>query len=125
MVKISLFWNIPRSSPLKIGKSNILAPLSQMRFLDGGTKKASKSILDVGVENAIDAANFDEVAFLKRGGKYQWSKADMNLEWWTWRIKQLINNKGILSDKCMDKAFIATSISLTRFRHVMFDLTFT
>ena len=52
-----------------------------MRFLDGGTKKASRSILDVGVHNAIDAANFDEIAFLKRGGKYQWSKVDMKLEW--------------------------------------------
>ena len=52
-----------------------------MRFLDGGTKVPSRSMLDVGVENAINAANFDEKAFLKRGGKYVWSKADMQLEW--------------------------------------------
>ena len=52
-----------------------------MRFLDGGTKKPSKSLLDVGVQNAIDGANFDERAFLKRGGKYKWSKADMALDW--------------------------------------------
>jgi radical S-adenosyl methionine domain-containing protein 2 len=52
-----------------------------MRFLDGGTKKPSRSILDVGVEAAIDAANFDEKMFLMRGGKYNWSKADMQLEW--------------------------------------------
>jgi len=52
-----------------------------MRFLDGGTKQPSRSILDVGVASAIDAANFDEAAFLKRGGKYTWSKGDMNLEW--------------------------------------------
>ena len=52
-----------------------------MRFLDGGTKKPSRSILDVGVTDAIDNANFDEKAFLKRGGKYVWSKEDMKLDW--------------------------------------------
>ena len=52
-----------------------------MRFLDGGTKQPSKSMLDVGVQNAIDAANFDERAFLRRGGRYTWSKADMVLDW--------------------------------------------
>ena len=55
----------------------------QMRFLDcrSGAKIPSKSLLDVGVENAIDASGFDEQMFFKRGGKYAWSKADMNLEW--------------------------------------------
>lgn len=54
-----------------------------MRFLDcrSGAKVPSKSLLDVGVENAIDASGFDEQMFLKRGGRYTWSKADMNLEW--------------------------------------------
>jgi radical S-adenosyl methionine domain-containing protein 2 len=52
-----------------------------MRFLDGGTKKPSRSILDVGVHDAIDAANFDAKKFLERGGKYVWSKADMQLDW--------------------------------------------
>ena len=52
-----------------------------MRFLDGGTKEPSRSLLDVGVQNAIDRSHFDEQMFLKRGGKYTWSKADMNLEW--------------------------------------------
>jgi len=55
--------------------------VAQMRFLDGGTKQPSLSILDVGVENAIGAANFDSAMFLKRGGKYKWSKADMLLDW--------------------------------------------
>ena len=54
---------------------------AQMRFLNGGTKQPSKSILDVGVEAAIDTAKFDEKMFYKRGGKYKWSKAEMNLEW--------------------------------------------
>lgn len=52
-----------------------------MRFLDGGNKQASKSILDVGVKNAIDKSQFDEKMFLTRGGKYTWSKADMKLDW--------------------------------------------
>ena len=54
-----------------------------MRFLDcrEGRKDPSKSILDVGVKEAILFSGFDENMFLKRGGKYVWSKADMRLEW--------------------------------------------
>ncbi|XP_048830767.1 radical S-adenosyl methionine domain-containing protein 2 [Brienomyrus brachyistius] len=54
-----------------------------MRFLDcrEGRKDPSKSILDVGVENAIQFSGFDEKMFLKRGGRYLWSKADMKLDW--------------------------------------------
>ena len=52
----------------------------QMRFLDGGTEKPSQSIRVVGAEAAIDTTNFDERAFLKRGEKYVWSKADMKLD---------------------------------------------
>lgn len=54
-----------------------------MRFLDcrSGAKTPSKSLLDVGVEDAINASGFDEQMFFRRGGKYTWSKADMNLEW--------------------------------------------
>lgn len=56
----------------------------QMRFLDcrEGRKDPSKSILDVGVKEAICFSGFDEKMFLMRGGKYVWSKADMKLEWW-------------------------------------------
>lgn len=55
----------------------------QMRFLNcrNGRKEPSKSILDVGVEAAIKFSGFDEMMFLKRGGKYVWSKADMKLDW--------------------------------------------
>uniref|UniRef100_A0A673KX33 S-adenosylmethionine-dependent nucleotide dehydratase RSAD2 n=1 Tax=Sinocyclocheilus rhinocerous TaxID=307959 RepID=A0A673KX33_9TELE len=55
----------------------------RMRFLDcrEGRKDPSKSILDVGVEEAIKFSGFDEKMFLIRGGKYMWSKADMKLEW--------------------------------------------
>lgn len=55
-----------------------------MRFLNctGGRKDPSRSILDVGVEEAIKFSGFDEKMFLKRGGKYVWSKADLKLDWW-------------------------------------------
>ncbi|XP_053141823.1 radical S-adenosyl methionine domain-containing protein 2 [Hemicordylus capensis] len=54
-----------------------------MRFLNcvNGRKEPSRSILDVGVEDAIKFSGFDEKMFFKRGGKYVWSKADMALEW--------------------------------------------
>ncbi|XP_033755351.1 radical S-adenosyl methionine domain-containing protein 2-like [Pecten maximus] len=54
-----------------------------MRFLDctRGGKDPSKSILDVGVSQALMFSGFDESMFFKRGGKYVWSKADMKLEW--------------------------------------------
>nr|ALM30210.1 viperin [Branchiostoma japonicum] len=54
-----------------------------MRFLDcrEGRKKPSKSLLDVGVQGAIQFSGFDEKMFLKRGGKYTWSKADLKLDW--------------------------------------------
>uniref|UniRef100_A0A3P9M6S7 S-adenosylmethionine-dependent nucleotide dehydratase RSAD2 n=1 Tax=Oryzias latipes TaxID=8090 RepID=A0A3P9M6S7_ORYLA len=54
-----------------------------MRFLDcrEGSKHPSRSILDVGVKEAICFSGFDEKMFLQRGGKYVWSKADMKLEW--------------------------------------------
>lgn len=58
-------------------------PSPQMRFLNcaNGRKEPSRSILDVGVEDAIKFSGFDENMFFKRGGKYVWSKADMALEW--------------------------------------------
>lgn len=54
-----------------------------MRFLDcrEGSKKTSKSILDVGVSNALQFSGFDEATFKKRSGIYKWSKADNDLSW--------------------------------------------
>jgi radical S-adenosyl methionine domain-containing protein 2 len=54
-----------------------------MRFLDctQGRKDPSKSILDVGVKEALKFSGFDETMFLARGGRYTWSKADMKMEW--------------------------------------------
>ena len=54
-----------------------------MRFLDnsGGSKAPSCSLLDVGVEAAMARAGFDQAMFLRRGGKYKWSKRNQTLEW--------------------------------------------
>jgi radical S-adenosyl methionine domain-containing protein 2 len=45
-------------------------------FLDKGSgrEKQSRSILDVGVAEALEEINFDKEAFVKRGGLYAWSK---------------------------------------------------
>ena len=54
-----------------------------MRFLDNsqGRKEPSRSLLDVGVQAALNKSGFDEKMFLKRGGIYQWSKKDQLLDW--------------------------------------------
>ncbi|KAK9879884.1 hypothetical protein WA026_008384 [Henosepilachna vigintioctopunctata] len=54
-----------------------------MRFLDcrNGFKTPSKSILDIGVKNALKFSGFDEVMFKKRGGFYKWSKEANRLDW--------------------------------------------
>lgn len=48
----------------------------QMRFMNctTGGKLPTKSILDVGVDAALLKSGFDEKTFLKRGGKFKWSK---------------------------------------------------
>jgi radical S-adenosyl methionine domain-containing protein 2 len=48
------------------------------RFLDSseGGKKPGRSILEVGVEQGLRNAGFDEQAFLDRGGIFQWSRED-------------------------------------------------
>ena len=48
----------------------------RMRFLNcsTGRKIPSESILDVGVQDAIQHAAFDICAFHKRGGQYKWTK---------------------------------------------------
>ena len=73
-----------------------------MRFLDntGGSKTPSLSLLDVGVEAAMDMAGFDQAMFLKRGGKYKWSKQAHTLEWWSMSLMSTIRivcSKNILS----------------------------
>lgn len=60
-------------------KDSYLMLDERMRFLDcrNGDKRPSESILDVGVENALKFSGFDEKAFLKRGGVYEWSKSNL------------------------------------------------
>jgi radical S-adenosyl methionine domain-containing protein 2 len=57
------------------------------RFLnccDSG-KKPGRSLLNVGVEEALKDAGFDEKAFLERGGIFDWGRSDSEeakvLEW--------------------------------------------
>lgn len=45
-----------------------------MRFLDRNGQSPSSSILDVGVGAALASVFWDEVAFLERGGIYDWNK---------------------------------------------------
>lgn len=54
-----------------------------MRFLDRDGKKPSGSILDVGVEEALESVFWDETAFLERGGLYDWKKTSCaeGLDW--------------------------------------------
>ncbi|KXX76765.1 Radical S-adenosyl methionine domain-containing protein 2 [Madurella mycetomatis] len=44
-----------------------------LRFLDGAGKQPSKSILEVGVEEALESVFWDEDAFMERGGLYDWA----------------------------------------------------
>lgn len=59
-----------------------------LRFLNKGVAKPTKSILDVGVAEALKDVYWDEKSFHKRGGVYQWSRreesghfANSELEW--------------------------------------------
>ncbi|KAI9566192.1 hypothetical protein HD554DRAFT_2278770 [Boletus coccyginus] len=56
----------------------------KMRFLnckDGG-KKPGRSLLDVGVQSALQDSGFDESAFNDRGGIFDWKRdAPSSLEW--------------------------------------------
>lgn len=49
-----------------------------MRFVSGSNKNImSKSILEVGVETAMQSVFWDEKSFNDRGGIYEWSKDDL------------------------------------------------
>ncbi|KAL7930791.1 radical SAM enzyme [Trichoderma chlorosporum] len=57
-----------------------------MRFLDRNGQQPSKSILEVGVQQALQAVFWDEEAFVERGGLYDWNKSscspdNKDLEW--------------------------------------------
>ena len=56
-------------------------------FLNKGVKEKTKSILEVGVEEALEDVYWDEEGFTERGGEYQWTKpeggsgANPELDW--------------------------------------------
>ncbi|KAH3917480.1 hypothetical protein HBI56_108380 [Parastagonospora nodorum] len=56
-----------------------------MRFLDRDGRQPSKSILQIGVQKALESVYWDKDAFRKRGGVYDWSRVDKttptNLDW--------------------------------------------
>ncbi|XP_025833779.1 radical S-adenosyl methionine domain-containing protein 2-like [Agrilus planipennis] len=87
--KFEKFINRHKDIPCLVPESNekmqnsYLILDEYMRFLDcrDGWKTPSKSILDVGVIDALKFSGFDEIMFLKRGGKYKWSKKDADLTW--------------------------------------------
>lgn len=66
-----------------ITNSNLLADMhthSVPRFLNctNGGKKPGHSLLDVGVEEAMRDAGFNNQAFLDRGGVFEWSRVNNN-----------------------------------------------
>jgi radical S-adenosyl methionine domain-containing protein 2 len=63
--------------PNDVMKDSYLILDEYMRFLDKGNNP-SKSILEVGVKEALDAVYFDEKSFMERGGVYDWGKEDGN-----------------------------------------------
>ncbi|KAL6353666.1 hypothetical protein LRP88_12979 [Fusarium phalaenopsidis] len=57
-----------------------------LRFLDRTGQQPSPSIIEVGVQKALESVFWDETAFLERGGVYDWGKASYvgdgkELEW--------------------------------------------
>ena len=52
-------------------------------FLNEGVKEKAKSILKIGVEEALKGVYWDEEDFVERGGVYNWSKTSKRpeLEW--------------------------------------------
>jgi radical S-adenosyl methionine domain-containing protein 2 len=66
---------VPESNEMMQGSYLILD--EHMRFLDKGEgeEKASESILEVGVRKAMSQVRWERMAFVKRGGFYDWTKA--------------------------------------------------
>ena len=67
---------IPESNEIMKGSYLILD--EYMRFLDkgDGEEMESKSILEVGVQEAMEQVKWEQNAFLKRGGIYDWTSAN-------------------------------------------------
>lgn len=50
-------------------------------FLNKGVGKPTQSILEIGVDAALENVYWDEDGFKKRGGIYEWTKSQQNLDW--------------------------------------------
>lgn len=62
--------------PNNVMKSSYLILDEYMRFLNKGTGTPTESILDIGVQKALEKVYWDEGSFHARGGIYDWSKTD-------------------------------------------------
>lgn len=71
------FGSVLVPEPTDVMRDSYLMLDEEMRFLDcsGDGKVAGASILDVGVEKAVQMSGFDDIMFEKRGGVYEWSRA--------------------------------------------------
>lgn len=67
---------VPESN--QVMRSSYLILDEYMRFLDKDEDRASDSILDVGVEAALEKVNWDQDNFVVRGGLYDWTKETDN-----------------------------------------------
>ena len=63
---------VPESN--KVMRSSYLILDEYMRFLNKGTGEPTGSILEVGVEKALECVLWDEESFEVRGGVYDWTK---------------------------------------------------
>lgn len=62
--------------PNRLMKSSYLILDEYMCFLDKGKGTKSESILDVGVQKALRQVEWDEQAFVERGGMYDWTREE-------------------------------------------------
>ncbi|KAM0515748.1 hypothetical protein ACHAPE_005827 [Trichoderma viride] len=62
------------AEPNRLMATSYLLVDEYMRFIDKDGNKLTKSILDVGVEAAMQEIKWDEDAFQERGGVYDWTK---------------------------------------------------
>ncbi|KAL1983479.1 hypothetical protein VTN96DRAFT_10300 [Rasamsonia emersonii] len=63
---------VPESN--RVMRSSYLILDEYMRFLNKGVGEPTESILDVGVQRALEHVYWDQNSFYERGGIYDWSK---------------------------------------------------
>ncbi|PYI35249.1 radical SAM enzyme [Aspergillus indologenus CBS 114.80] len=74
------FCDVHRGQRALVPESNALMAKSYLildeylRFLDRDGREPSPSILEVGVQRALESVYWDEKSFVSRGGMYDWSR---------------------------------------------------